>query len=362
MKGTKLQNLSVALFLILISLSCSETEVENFGENFDRVKMNQFFSTIDEKNLGMGSVSIFKDGKEDYQTAFGNIVVGNSTAATAVSKYRIGSISKTFTATLIMQLVDEDKLTLDASLATYFPEVPNAAVINIEQLLRHQSGLFNYTSGDFEPGRETQPGTRGELLDFFSNNGTIFQPGERTEYSNTNFVLLSFIIEEIDGKTYTEALYDRIIQPLGLQDTYNSGITDPDNNEAFSYNLENGTWVRALEVHYSLLQGAGSVLSTPTGINAFYQALFNGDLVSEDSLIKMKKTINGYGMGLYPIPFYSKSGFGHTGAIDGFQSTTVYFPSDDVSISYVSNGVSMLTNDIVIGALSIYSGLPYDLP
>lgn len=72
--------------------------------------------------------------------------------------------------------------------------------------------------------------------------------------------------------------------------------------------------------------------------------------------------MDGFGLGLFNIPFYTKNGFGHTGLIDGFQSTTIYFPADGVSISYVSNEVSMIPNDIVIGALRIYADIPYDIP
>ncbi|MEP2238423.1 MAG: serine hydrolase domain-containing protein [Maribacter sp.] len=360
MKNHYLKVIAVT-FLFLTAFSCT-TEVDEFGEDFDRDKMDLFFSKIEEKNLGMGSISIFKDGKEDYQTSFGFIDVENSISANSASKYRIGSISKTFTATMIMQLVDEAKVSLDTTLDNYFPEIPNAEIITIEHLLRHRSGLFNYTSGEFELGRNFESASRSELIDYFIDNGTIFEPNDKYEYSNTNYVLLSFIIEDLDNKTYEQSLNDRIAVPLNLIDTYNGGVTNSENNEAFSYTLENDKWIPILETHYTILQGTGSIVSSANGVNIFYQALFDGKLISEDSLSLMTTMVDGYGFGLNSPAFYNKQGFGHAGSIDGYGSSTVYFPSDNVTITYVSNGIVMVPNDILIGILSIYSGLDYDLP
>ncbi|WP_405397087.1 serine hydrolase domain-containing protein [Maribacter sp. Asnod2-G09] len=360
MKKHYLKSIAV-IFLLLLVFSCTP-EVDEFGEDFDRDKMDLFFSRIEDKNLGMGSISIFKDGKEDYQTSFGFIDVEKSILANSASKYRIGSISKTFTATMIMQLVEENKLSLDTTLDNYFPEIPNAAIITIEHLLRHRSGLFNYTSGEFEAGRNYESATRSELIDYFISNGIIFEPNDKYEYSNTNYVLLSFIIEDLDTKTYDQSLNDRIAVPLNLIDTYNGGVTNSENNEAFSYYLENDNWTSILETHYTILQGTGSIISSAKGVNIFYQALFDGKLISEDSLILMTTMVDGYGFGLNSPAFYNKKGFGHAGSIDGFGSSTVYFRSDNVTVTYVSNGIVMVPNDVLIGILSIYSGLDYDLP
>ena len=360
MKNHYLKAIAVTILLLLV-FSCTP-EVDEFGEDFDRDKMDLFFTRIEEKNLGMGSISIFKDGNEDYQNSFGFIDVENNIEANSASKYRIASITKTFTATIIMQLVEENKLSLETTLDNYFPEIPNAEIITIEHLLRHRSGLFNYTSGEFELGRNFESATRSELIDYFISNGTIFEPDDRYEYSNTNYVLLSFIIEDLDAKTYDQSLNDRIAVPLNLVDTYNGEVTNSEDNEAFSYFLENDNWTPILETHYTLLQGTGSIISSAKGVNIFYQALFDGKLISENSLSLMTTMVDGYGFGLNSPAFYNKQGFGHTGSIDGYRSSTVYFPSDDVTITYVSNGVNMVPNDILIGALSIYSGLDYDLP
>ncbi|MEL0650036.1 serine hydrolase domain-containing protein [Algibacter sp. TI.3.09] len=363
MKNIKLEILSI--LILCFTVSCSENTIESFefGENFDRNKMDTFFLTLEEQNLGMGSVAIFKNGQLDYQKSFGEADIENSISATPQTKYRTASITKTFTASMIMQLIEENKLTLSTTLDTYFPELPNSNLITIEHLLRHKSGLFNYTDTAYGTDIVSQPATQQQLIDLFIENGTVFQPNEQTLYSNTNYVVLGFIIESIDQKPYSDALRDRIVIPLGLTNTYNGEAIDTTNNEALSYNPESNDWILATETNTTLVNGTGSIVSNPEDLNTFFQELFDGNVVSAISLEQMQaNSTDIYGLGLIAIPFYQKMGFGGTGLLDGFQSISIHFPNDNVSISITLNGVSMSRNDIVIGALSIYSGLEYTLP
>ena len=112
----------------------------------------------------------------------------------------------------------------------------------------------------------------------------------------------------------------------------------------------------------SIPMGAGAVVSNPTDLNKFYNSLFDGKVVSNNSLNQMKKMVDNFGMGLFQIPFYDKKAFGHNGGIDGFRSNIGYFPDDKVSIAFTSNAMAMNMNDILIGALSIFFGKEYTLP
>jgi len=365
MKNIKLRIFSILIICFIVSCSDDTNEGFEFGENFDRNKMNTFFSRIQEQNLGMGSVAIFKNGQLDYQKSFGQADIENSISATQQTKYRIASITKTFTASMIMQLIEENSLTLSTTLDTYFPELPNSNLITIEHLLRHRSGLFNYTDTAYGTDIVTQPATQQELIDLFIENGTVFEPNEQTLYSNTNYVVLGFIIENIDQKSYSDALRDRITIPLGLINTYNGGEIETSNNESLSYNPESNDWILATETNITLVNGTGSIVSNPEDLNSFLQELFAGNVVSVSSLEQMKaNSTDIFGLGLISLPFYEKTGFGGTGLLDGFQSISLYFPNDNVSISITLNGVStsLSRNDIIVGALSIYSNLEYTLP
>ena len=339
-------------------LACSQDKQE---VNFNRSKLDSLFEKIEINQKDMGSISIFRHGREVYQKSFGYADVEDHIPAMAKTKYRIGSISKTFTASIIMQMVQENKLTLDTKLSKFFPQIPNADSITIEELLRHRSGLYNFTSNpDYTEWME-QPVTREEMIRKFIENGTVFNPDEKMQYSNTNYVLLGFIAEDIDHAKLGDILQKRIAKPLNLKDTYYGGKIDPTNNEAFSYKYQDG-WTLTTETDMSVPGGAGAVVSTPSDLNKFFNALFAGKVVSEKSLGEMKKMVGGYGLGLFRMPFYGRSAYGHNGGIDGFQSNAAYFPDDTVSVALTCNGVVMAMNDMLIGALSIYFGKEYTLP
>ena len=331
------------------------------AQDFDKDKMDKLFSLIEENDQGMGSISIFKDGKEVYQKSIGFADIQHGLKAENETVYRIGSISKTFTASIIMQMVDEQKLTLDTKLNKYFPELPNADKITIEQMLRHRSGLFNFTNKTDYLEWASKPLGKEEILVKIKENGTSFEPNEKTDYSNTNYVLLAYIAEKIDGKDFPSILKKRITRPLRLSKTKYGGKINYKGGEALSYNMA-ADWEVADETHMSIPSGAGAVVSIPTDLNTFYHALMNGKVVSKKSLELMQKLVDGFGMGLFQFPFYDKKALGHNGGIDGFQSMSGYFGKEQVGISYISNGVVMPVNDIMLGALSIYFGKDYELP
>ena len=360
-----MNRLKTNLFLLLsyfLLFSCSEDLENPDPDSFDKEKMDLLFSTLEEKDLGMGSISIFQDGEEVYQASFGLADISNSMDNSRETRFRIGSISKTFTAAMIMQLVDEESLSLSTTLDGFFPELPNSGSITIEHMLRHRSGLFNFTSSQDYVTWMTEPKTQEELIEIFVSNGTVFEPDQRAEYSNTNYVLLSFIIESVEGKNFSDVLIDRIISPLNLIRTNYGDNINTANNEALSYYFQNDQWMLAPETDMSIPQGAGAIVSTPSDINTFFFALFNDQVVSHESLNEMQNLVDNYGIGMFQVPFYERSGFAHTGGIDGFQSMSVHFPNDQMTMSYTSNGVSMPMNDVLIGALSIYFGIEYALP
>ena len=344
------------ILAILSLISCSLT-----AQQFDKVKLDSLFNTIDQNQQGMGSGSIFLDGEEVYQKAIGYASIDTNIKATAATKYRIGSISKTFTATIIVKLVEQGALNLNTKLSDYFPQIENADQITIEQLLRHRSGIYNFTNAADYPSWMEQPITAEALVNKIVAYGIVFKPDEKAEYSNSNYVLLSFIAEKITGKQFPDILNDLITKPCKLDNTYYGSKIDVNNKEGLSY-TKLIDWVVATETDMTVPAGAGSIVSNPTDLNIFLNCLFTGKIVSEESLNKMMTIQDGYGLGLLQAPFYEMRAFGHTGGIDGFQSNAFYFPKEKVSVAYLSNGVVMPINDILIGVLSIYFGRDYEIP
>src|ERR1700754_4415947 len=355
----KCKLLIVALLAVLFG-QCTVAQTPAFN----KAKMDSLMDILAAKNKAMVSIALRQNGKLIYSRAIGYSVVNGDqkVAATANTRYRIGSVSKVFTSVMIFQLIEEGKLQLSTPLSRYFPDMPNAAKITIAQMLSHSSGLHNFTDDSNFINVVKKELTHADMLAIFKQNKPDFEPGTKQAYSNTAFVLLGYIIEAIDKKPYAAALKDRIVNKIGLKDTYYGGKIDAAKQEAQSYSWQDNGWKNLIEANMSIPGGAGALVSTPTALTQFIDALFTGKLISDSSLTHMKTIKGEFGMDLMQYPFYSKRGFGHNGGIDNFQSQVIYFPEEKLATSYTANGVNMTLNDMMIGVLSIAFNRPYTLP
>jgi D-alanyl-D-alanine carboxypeptidase len=333
------------------------------AQPLNKPKLDSLFDLLAAKDKAMGSLVLSRDGSVIYSRAIGWIAKDKMTAVAAnpESKYRIGSITKMFTSTMMFQLIEDKKVSMTTPLSMYYPQLPNSDKITIGHMLNHRSGLFNFTNDPSFPNWMSQPRTEKEMIAMMSTYPVDFQPDEKFAYSNTNYLLLGYIIEKVTKKTYPENLRGRITSKLGLKDTYYGGKIDAGKNEAASYHF-NGGWEQMPETDMSIPGGAGAIVSTPTDLAKFIEALFAGKFVSASSLEQMKTLRDGMGMGLFSVPFGSRRAFGHNGQIDGSSSNLYYFIDEKLTIANCSNGVVLPVNDIMIAVLSIYFNLPYKLP
>lgn len=328
---------------------------------FNSAKMDSLIHVLEQHDKAMGTLTLARNGKAFYKKAFGYKQLSGKIKNETDTKYRIGSVTKMFTATMILQLIEEGKLTLETKLGAYYPDIPNANDITIEQLLTHHSGLYNFTDGEYLK-FHTKPKTQQEILDIIAKQTPDFKPGERAGYSNTNYMLLGYIIEKLTGKSYSENLRLRIAGKTGLKNTYVGSKINPKNNEAYSYSFNGFNWIVEDETDMSLPGGAGALVSNTADLIKFIDALFSTKLVSETSLSRMATIKDGYGMGIFQAPFYDKKGYTHNGGIDGFSSSLVYFPDDKLEVALLMNGLTYQMNDIMIGILSIYYDKNYAIP
>lgn len=349
------------IFTAILMTGLSLGSVRSQGIN--KPKLDSLFDVLAQKNKAMGSLTISKNGHVLYSRAIGDRLISEKEKkpSTTVTKYRIGSITKMFTATMIFQLIEEGRVTLATTLDKFFPSLPNANQITIGNLLNHRSGLHNFTADSEYTTWMTQPKTEDEMLAIISKNKVDFQANEKFSYSNSNYLVLGYVIEKNTGQSYSQNLKERITSKIGLSNTYAGSKTDINNNESFSYSFVSN-WKQEPETDMSIPGGAGSIVSTPTDLTKFIEALFSLKLVSQNSLNQMKTMTDGYGMGMFQIPFYSKHAYGHNGGIEGFGSSLAYFPEDSLAIAYCTNGQVYPLNDILIGVLSIYFDLPYSIP
>lgn len=350
----------IAFPILLVIYCCSLS----FAQNLNRAKMDSLFSTLAENKKAMGSIAISKSKKLQYSKAIGYTAMadGKWMFANTETKYRIGSITKMFTAVIILQLIEEHKLELTTTVDKLFTGIPNGKKITIAYLLGHRSGLHNFTNDSTYTKWMNKPKTKMEMLRIIANGGKFDSyPGIKAQYSNANYVLLGFIIEQVCKKSYSLVLNERIISKLKLKNTYYGGPIAPEKNECRSYDYIND-WQATPETDMSIPGGAGAIVSTPSDLIQFIEALFTGKLVNEKSLLNMTTMVDGYGMGMFQFPFGNRKAYGHTGGIDGFHSMLAYFPDDSVAIAYCSNGEVYGLNDIMLGALNIYYGIDYNIP
>lgn len=326
-------------------------------------KLDSLITAIETHDRSMCAVAIAKNGQILYERAIGyeRITPDGKLLdhATPETEYRIGSITKTFTAVMIMQLVQEGKLTLDTKLAKFYPKIANAKQITIAQMLSHRSGIYSFT--DFGGHDWTVPHTHQQLLDIIYSQKPEFKPGEKYKYCNSNFALLGWIVETLTKKPYKQNLEERITKPLGLMHTYYGGEIGTHPHEAHPFEFDS-RWSDDHETDMSVPGGAGAIVSTAGDLIRFIDALFKAKLTSEESFNKMKTMTDGYGFGFTRFPFGARKIYGHNGHIDDFESLVGYMPDDSMEYCVIGNAWKTHENDVLIGVLSIANNKPYKIP
>jgi CubicO group peptidase (beta-lactamase class C family) len=341
------------LFLMFIPLV--------FWAQMDSLRMSTFISRMETYDKMWLTTCFMKNGEIVYQQSSGYIDYAEKRKANVYSQYRIGSISKTFTAVMVLQLMEEGKLKPDSRLSQFYASLPNSQEITMMHLLKHRSGLHNFTANPGYPAIMEKPVSDEALIALFEKDASDFKPGSKMEYSNTNYVLLSMIIEQVTKNTYQKELLKRICAKAGLADTRVGTPIDPSYNQALSYDF-NGKWVLATQTDPSIPKGAGAIVSTAKDLCLFVSALMHGKLMKKESLDMMRTLEDGMGCGIFELPFYDRKAMGHNGSIDGFRSMMAYFPDDSVSFCVLSNAVNDKLNTAVLGLLKLYYGKPFDIP
>jgi CubicO group peptidase (beta-lactamase class C family) len=331
------------------------------SQTVDKTKLDNYFNALEKSGKFFGSVAISQNGQIIYTNEIGFADLETQLKPNENTKYRIGSISKTFTSALILKAIEENKLKLDTKLKNYFPSIKYADKITIGDLLNHHSGIHNFTDDSTYLDWNTQKKSEAELVSIIEKGGSDFEPGSKGEYSNSNYVLLSYILQKVYKKPYAKIIKEEIITPVGLKNTFVGSKINIENNEANSYKYMKN-WEKETETDMSVPMGAGDVVSTPSDLTKFANALFNGKIISSKSVELMKTMTDHFGYGLFQMPFGDKKSYGHTGGIDGFTSVFGYFPVEKVGFAITSNASRYNMNNISIVLLSAVFDKPYEIP
>lgn len=278
------------------------------------------------------------------------------------TKFRLGSVSKQFTAAAIMLLQQEGKLRVQDAISTVVPNYPHGDSIAIHQLLNHTSGIANFT--DFAEYQTTmrEPATLEQLIARFKDMPLEFAPGSEFNYSNSNYVLLSFIIEKVSGESYASYVRSHIFEPLEMD---NSGYDSTETllkNRASGYAAGSRGFVNADYMDMSIPSGAGALYSTVEDMYKWDRALYTEKLLSKASKEAMFTPglgDYGYGWGIRTMP---RKEIVHSGGINGFTSYIARYPDDDLCIIVLSNLEVGESGQLANGLAAIVFGEPYTTP
>lgn len=284
-------------------------------------------------------IAVSDRGQIVYSAAFGMSDRESATAATPRSVLQVGSITKQFAAAAILRLAERGALTLDDRIEKFVPEFnPQGATITLRHLLSHTSGVTGL------PPNQYSPLTREQSIKLINGQPLAFTPGSKYSYSNAGYRLLGYAIESVSGKSFADFVHSELALPLGLLDTGVCGTSNlplPD-----GYGVVQGKPTRVPAVHMSVPFAAGALCSTASDLARWSHLLATGRVLLPDSYAAMTtparladNTVVSYGLGLFLGKQLGRPAVSHTGAINGFQSSLVYFPDREISVAVVVNAL-----------------------
>lgn len=338
-------------FLMMMTLAGCQ------AQTIDAHALDAFLEDLELRHQFNGSVAVSKGGELVYKKSVGFIEPDKRNKVDENSQFRVGSITKTFTAVMVMKTVEMGLLSLDQTIESFFNGIPYADEITIGMLLQHRSGLMQPADHPELMQLRFKTLTRAQILETFQNRKSQFVPNATTQYNNLNYVLLTFILEDVFKQPYGELLKTIIVAPLRLQNTFYDDDKVVGNNPIVSFRYTGGRWKEQPKTDASILLGAGGIVSTATDLVKFIDALFHGDLVTSESLSIMKELRKRYGMGLTNRKFQDGVGLGHAGRIDGYNAIVLHFEEADLSYALVSNISNTKTEEISEGIWNILFGV-----
>lgn len=300
------------------------------------------------------NVGIWTPDKGEYVKSFGVADKSTGERMSTDLYLRIGSETKTFTVTALLELVDQGKVDLDDTIDQYVDGVPNGDRITLRQLAGMRSGLFNYSADDdffkaltSDPQRQFTP---QELLDYSFKHPVLFPPGKEFFYCNTNLILLGLVVEKMSGQSLSDYIHDNVLEPTGLNHTvFPNGAEFPEPHaQGYTNQTASGNVEGTADWNPSWGWAAGAMVSQLQDLRVWARTVATGQLPDGDRLIspatQRQRLVTpptpipgaGYGLGIFNVQGW----IGHNGSLPGYESLTIYLPSAQATL------VVMLNTDI----------------
>ncbi|MDO5615849.1 MAG: serine hydrolase domain-containing protein [Cruoricaptor ignavus] len=334
--------------------------IENFPNDAkSRIeKLDNFISYLENNQITAGGISVFHKGKEVYHRNFGENILPENNPKNHL--FQIGSITKTMMATILHQLNKEGKIDLNETLDKYYPNVPNADKITLYQMMNHTAGINDYVMKEGELYWLAEPRTDTEIMAELTSQKPIGEPGEKVQYSNSAYYLLTKILEKVTKKSFAKNLEERILKPLKMKETFSAQSHPKNIFPSYEYT---GGWKKVKDFDFLNVVGVGDIAANPKDLNIFIQALFKNQLLDNTTLENMKpKEGKTFGYGMMVVPFFSKKFLGHSGGTYGSNSLMIYQPEDDLAISYTLNANRTSSRVFSVGVLSSLYNTDFEYP
>ena len=320
-----------------------------------------------------GSILVADKGKIIYEKGFGMANMEWAIPNQPDTRFRIGSVTKQFTAALILQLVEEGKIKLDGKITDYLPDYrkDTGDKVTIHQLLNHTSGIPSYTGRpDFFPENSRDPYSVSDFIKKFASGDLEFEPGSKFAYNNSGYFLLGAIIEKVAGKSYEIVLSERIFKPLGMTNSGYDNHSPLIQKRASGYEKRAAGYVNARYLDMSLPYAAGSIYSTVADLYKWDQSLYEDKILSAESKkLMFTPGLANYGYGQFiadrPIGKTDQKTkvVAHSGGINGFNSLLTRFVDKQQTVIILDNvGLGRYQEAITSSIANILSGQPVDPP
>jgi CubicO group peptidase (beta-lactamase class C family) len=347
--------------------------------------IDSLLKSYTQEGFGMAALTS-KDGVVEYKAAFGMANIELDLQLSPDHKFQIGSITKQFTAVLVLKLEEQGELNLTDPIQKYIPDFPiKNKPITIEHLLTHTSGIPEYFDWNKHHNKFENDYSPNALMELIKDEPLEFDPGDDFDYCNSNYLLLGIIIERVTKQSYNDFLHQEIIDKIGMVHSSARDDLSQIDSIALGYTRSNDRIELAEVEHRSWAFSVGNIISTVSDLNLWYSHLFNGDIISEASLKKALKGFvlnNGdtipYGYGWYVEQFQGEQMIYHGGSINGFYSYVGFIPDSKtltvnlancecVPFKYIGQKITgyaidqpLVEKEIVkleLGTLNKYSGI-----
>ncbi len=350
----KLLNLAISLCLLLPAIAQEPA-----------AKIDSLVGAYSRLHKFNGTVLVAKQGSVLLNKGYGYKNVAAKTPNDDKSIFQLGSITKQFTAAVILKLQEEKKLSVADPISKYFPGFPKGDSIRIEHLLSHTSGIFNYTNDrSFMEKEVSNPKTREQMIALFKDKPLDFSPGSSWNYSNSAYSLLGYIIESVTTMPYEQAVRQYLFNPAqmtssGFDFTH---LSHPD--KTTGYFVVNAKAANAAPiVDSTVAYSAGSIYSTTGDLYRWHQALQSNKLLTKaQQELAYTPVKNQYGYGWTIDSIDGKRRVGHGGGIHGYITNLSRVPEDDVLIVLLSNATDKSLGDLTASIYAILYNKPYELP